>query len=287
MHELSAHNSKDCNRDHETIAQYRKAAPEHVKTTGKMITFVNGIQKKLPPLSFGSFFQLRYQSIEEAGKDRISDGDIHLETVKADRTNVVRRLQFSEGGTSAQPIPSVVDVVQGNRSAQMAHNSKDCNRGHETIARYRKAAPEHVKTTGKMITSVNGIQKKLPPLTFGSFLPLRYQSIEEAGKDYISDGDIHLETVKADRTNVPDNSKDCNRDHETIARYRKAAPEHVKTTGKMITSVNGIQKKLPPLTFGSFLPLRYQSIEEAGKDYISDSDIHLETVKADRTNVVR
>ncbi|KAK4341233.1 hypothetical protein RND71_039734 [Anisodus tanguticus] len=134
-----------------------------------MITFVNGIQKKLPPLTFRSFLQLRYQSIEKAGKDCISDGDIHLEKVKADMTNIVRRLQFSE-----------------------VHNSKDCNSDHETIARHRKALPEPVKTTGKMNTFVNGVQKKLPPLTFRSFLQLRYQSIEKAGKDCISDGDIHL-----------------------------------------------------------------------------------------------
>ncbi|KAK4341231.1 hypothetical protein RND71_039732 [Anisodus tanguticus] len=215
QHDLSVHNSKDCNRYHETIARHRKAMPEPVKTTGKMITFVNGIQKKLLALTFRSFLQLRYQSIEKAGKDCISDGH-----------------ELS------------------------AHNSKDCNRDHKTIARHRKDVPEPVKITGKMITSVNGIQKKLPPLTFRKFLQLRYQSIEKAGKDCIADGNIHLETVKADKTNVlsAHNSKDCNPDHETIARYRKVAPEPVKTTGNMITSVNGIQKNLPHLTFGSFLP---------------------------------
>ncbi|KAK4341232.1 hypothetical protein RND71_039733 [Anisodus tanguticus] len=214
--------------------------PEPVKTTGKMITFVSGIQKKLPPLTFRSFLELRYQSIEKAGKDCISDGDIHLETVKEDMTNIVRRLQFCE-----------------------VHNSKDCNRDHGTIARHRKAMPEPVKTTGKMITFVSGIQKKLPPLTFRSFLELRYQSIEKAGKDCISDGDIHLETVKEDMTNI------VRRLQFSEARHRKAMPEPVKTTGKMITFVNGIQKKLPPLTFRSFLQLRYQSIEKFGKDCIS------------------
>ncbi|KAK4341230.1 hypothetical protein RND71_039731 [Anisodus tanguticus] len=289
--ELSAHNSKYCNPDHETIARYRKVALEPVKTTGNMITSVNGIQKNLPHLTFGSFLPQRYQYIDEAGKDCISDGDIHLETDKADRTNIARRLQFSEGnelsahnskdcnpvhGTIARYRKVALEPVKttGNMITSLsAHNSKDCNPDHESIARYRKVALEPVKTTGNMITSVNGIQKNLPHLTFGrnelsahnckNCNPghetiARYRKV--APEPVKTTGNM-ITSVNGIQKNLPHltfgrnelsahNSKDCNPDHETIARYRKVAPEPVKTTGNMITSMNGIQKILPHLTFG-------------------------------------
>ncbi|KAJ8551503.1 hypothetical protein K7X08_021518 [Anisodus acutangulus] len=72
-----------------------------------------------------------------------------------------------------------------------------------------------------------------------------------------------------------------------MAQRWKTVHELVKTMWKMITPANGIQWELPPLIFGSFLPLRYQAIEEAGEDCSSDGDVYLETVKADETHVVR
>lgn len=86
-----------------------------------MVTLVNGIIQELSFLNFWSFLQLKYQSIEEGLEMSSSDEHVKLETVKVEckETHAVRHLQFSVVGTSTQPTPSAVEIVQGNYSSQI------------------------------------------------------------------------------------------------------------------------------------------------------------------------
>ncbi|XP_019261619.1 PREDICTED: uncharacterized protein LOC109239501 [Nicotiana attenuata] len=103
------------------MARRRKTVHDTNTQTEKLITPANGVQKELPPLTFGRFLPQKFRSIEEVHETSSSEGDVQLQPVKAEETMnpAVRRLQFSEASGSEKPTPTAADIVRGNHSSQM------------------------------------------------------------------------------------------------------------------------------------------------------------------------
>ncbi|OIT19883.1 hypothetical protein A4A49_40030 [Nicotiana attenuata] len=201
----------------------------------------------------------------------------------------------------------------------------------ETMARRGKTVHDTTIQSGKLITPGNGVQKELPPLTFESFLPQKYQSSEEAHETSSSEGDVQFQPVKAEgamiqvtwrlhysktsvsekptptaadivrgnRTSqmgkplsfVPPIDTDGKRivklseeDLQSQADYWKTSLIGMKNSATSTlpspeitaTPANAIQSQARPLTFGSFLPIQFQTIcKEPEEEEKSENQLNL------------
>ncbi|KAG5615099.1 hypothetical protein H5410_014923 [Solanum commersonii] len=91
------------------------------------------------------------------------------------------------------------------------------------MAKHRKNVQQSTRSTRKMVIPANGLVQELLFLTFGSFLPLKYQSIEEGLVTSSSNEDVQVKAFKVE----------CKETHCQMGKALKIVPL-IKRDGKLV-----------------------------------------------------
>lgn len=92
------------------------------RSAAQLVTPEDGVNSRLESITFESFIPAKFKSIaEEKGEDSGSSSSIQLEPFGVGTKGTqqaVRRLQFSEAGTSGHPTPTEKSDYEGNRNVK-------------------------------------------------------------------------------------------------------------------------------------------------------------------------